>query len=140
MSSKRYTEEFKREAVKQVTEHHHSTVVVAQRLGINKHSLYAWVRDYGSTPPGPANGAIDVAELRRLRTELKRVTEERDVLKKPPRTLPNCPGEVRVHARTRQRVPAADNGEGVAGADQWLLRLAQVATEARATEDSGSPD
>ncbi len=82
MSSKRYTEEFKREAVKQVTEHQHSTVEVAQRLGINKHSLYAWVKDFGATTPGPVNGAVDLAELRRLRSELKRVTEERDILKK----------------------------------------------------------
>ena len=35
MSNKQYTEEFKREAVRQVTEHKHSTVEMAQRLGIN---------------------------------------------------------------------------------------------------------
>lgn len=82
MSSKRYTEEFKREAVRQVTERQHSTVEVAQRLGINKHSLYAWVRDYAAAMPGQAAGAVDLAELRRLKAELKRVTEERDILKK----------------------------------------------------------
>lgn len=82
MSNKRYTEEFKREAARQVTEHKHSTAEVAQRLGINKHSLYAWVRDYGSATPGQADAVVDVVELRRLRAELKRVTEERDILKK----------------------------------------------------------
>ena len=35
-------------------------------------------------------------ELRKLKTELKRVTEERDILKKQ-RTLPSSPGEVRIH-------------------------------------------
>ena len=70
MSSKRYTDEFKREAVRQVIEHKHSTVEVAQRLGINKHSLYAWVRDFGSATPSPSEGAVDLAELRRLRAEL----------------------------------------------------------------------
>ena len=82
MSSKRYTDEFKREAVRQVTEHRHSTVEVAQRLGINKHSLYAWVRDFGSATPCLDAKAADMAELRRLQKELKRVTEERDILKK----------------------------------------------------------
>lgn len=82
MSGKRYTDEFKREAVRQVIEHKHSTAEVAQRLGINKHSLYAWVRDFGSATPNPSEGAVDLAELRRLRAELKRVTEERDILKK----------------------------------------------------------
>lgn len=82
MSSKRYTEEFKREAVKQVTEHQHSTVEVAKRLGINKHSLYAWVRDYGSSASASVTGGGDMAEVRRLRSELKRMTEERDILKK----------------------------------------------------------
>lgn len=41
MSGKRYTDEFKIEAVKQVTEHGRSAVEVAQRLGITSHSLYA---------------------------------------------------------------------------------------------------
>ncbi len=41
MSNKRYTEEFKVKAVKQITEHGYSVSDVAQRLGITTHSLYA---------------------------------------------------------------------------------------------------
>ncbi len=41
MSGKRYTDEFKIEAVKQVTERGHSVAEVAQRLGIATQSLYA---------------------------------------------------------------------------------------------------
>jgi transposase len=84
MSSKRYTEEFKAEAVKQVLERGHSVVDVADRLGINKHSLYGWLqraKQVTGVPSSTANGG-DAAELRRLRAELKRVTEERDILKK----------------------------------------------------------
>lgn len=40
MSSKRYSEEFKREAIKQVTESNYSVVEVATRLGITTKSLY----------------------------------------------------------------------------------------------------
>jgi transposase len=39
MSGKRYTDEFKVEAVKQVTERGHSVAEVAERLGITTHSL-----------------------------------------------------------------------------------------------------
>ena len=38
MSSKRYTEEFKIEAVKQVTERGHSVAEVTERLGTTTHS------------------------------------------------------------------------------------------------------
>jgi transposase len=44
MSGKRYTDDFKAEAVKQVLERGHGVVETAGRLGINKHSLYDWVR------------------------------------------------------------------------------------------------
>ena len=41
MSAKRYTEEFKIEAVKQVTERGHRLADVAARLGVTTHSMYA---------------------------------------------------------------------------------------------------
>jgi len=40
MTNKRYTEEFKVEAVKQVTERGHSAADVAARLGVSTYSLY----------------------------------------------------------------------------------------------------
>lgn len=84
MSSKRYTDEFRAEAVKQVLDRGHSVVDVAERLGINKHSLYEWIKRAKSPSPGSRMGgdSTDAAELRRLRAELKRVIEERDILKK----------------------------------------------------------
>jgi len=41
-----YPEEFKIEAVKQVTEEGHSVADVAVRLGTTTHSLYAWIKRY----------------------------------------------------------------------------------------------
>ena len=38
----RYTDEFKAEALKQITERGHSAVDVAKRLGITDKSLYRW--------------------------------------------------------------------------------------------------
>ena len=82
MSNKRYTEEFKIEAVKQVTDRGFTIREVAERLGITPTSLSAWIRKYGQGPEHAAKVDDQQAEITRLRKELKRVTEERDILKK----------------------------------------------------------
>lgn len=83
-NSKQYTYEFRAEAVKQVIERGFTVVDVASRIGIPKHTLYGWVQAAKKTVPG-AGAAVapsDSAEIRRLKAELRRVTEERDILKK----------------------------------------------------------
>ena len=82
MTSKRYTEEFKIEAVKQVTDRGYSVAEVAARLGTTTHSLYAWMKRYGKASPRQASKFDDQAEIAKLKAELRRVTEERDILKK----------------------------------------------------------
>ena len=81
-SSKRYPEEFKIEAVKQVTEKGHSVAEVAARLGTTTHSLYAWIKRYAPQEPNITDSRDAVSELAKLKKELQRVTEERDILKK----------------------------------------------------------
>jgi len=82
MSSKRYPEEFKIEAVKQITENRYPIVEVSKRLGVSQHSLYQWMKHYAQPESERQEAQSQQAELRRLRAELKRVTEERDILKK----------------------------------------------------------
>ena len=82
MTSKRYTEEFKIEAVKQVTDRGYSVIEVAERLGMTTHSLYAWMKRYSEPNPRQANKVDDQAEIAKLKADLRRVTEERDILKK----------------------------------------------------------
>lgn len=82
MSNKRYPEEFKIEAVKQVTVAGHSVADVAERLGTTTHSLYAWIKRYGPDADQHNQATAEAAEIRRLKKELQRVTEERDLLKK----------------------------------------------------------
>ncbi len=82
MSNKRYPEEFKIEAVKQVTDRGYSVAEVASRLGTTTHSLYAWIKKYGPEANDYQAKADEQAEIRRLKKELQRVTEERDILKK----------------------------------------------------------
>ena len=82
MSKKRYPDEFKIEAVKQVVDAGHSVADVAGRLGMTTHSLYAWISKFGPDSSEHIAKSDDQAEIRRLKTELKRTTEERDLLKK----------------------------------------------------------
>jgi len=82
MSGKRYPEEFKIEAVKQVVDRGYSVADVAKRLDVTTHSLYAWIKKFGpEAAEHYAKSEVD-AEIRRLQKELQRVTEERDILKK----------------------------------------------------------
>ena len=82
MSRRRYTEEFKVAAVRQITVEGHPVREVAKRLGISTHSLYVWKRRFGESPERADQIKADQAENQRLKKELKRVTEERDILKK----------------------------------------------------------
>jgi transposase len=84
MKGTRYTAEFKAEAIKQITERGHGVVEVANRLGVSDKSLYVWLKQARQQALAPATG--DVATLRgevsRLKAELRRTQEERDILKK----------------------------------------------------------
>lgn len=77
MSGKRYSEEFRAEVVRLVTEDKQAVPAIAAKLGITTHSLYAWLKKSGHHTSSKPD-----AEIRRLKRALKRVTEERDVLKK----------------------------------------------------------
>jgi len=79
MGKPRFTEEFKIDAIKQITERGYSVSDVSRRLGVSAHSLYDWIKRY-SAPPGRDAKVDQSAEIRRLKQELVGVTEERDIL------------------------------------------------------------
>jgi transposase len=81
MGNARFSDEFKRDAVRQMTDRGYPVAEVSQRLGVSQHSLYEWRKKFSK----PAAGSVEddqSAEIRRLKRELARVTEERDILKK----------------------------------------------------------
>lgn len=77
--SKRYTDEFKQEAVRQVQERGYSVTDVSERLGICSKSLYAWLSKSKKKVNRDNSSQLEIA---RLKAQLKRVEEERDILKK----------------------------------------------------------
>jgi len=82
MGKPRFTDEFKREAVAQVKERGYSVKDVSDRLGVSTKSLYTWIDQFFKPPRDIKETAEQSAEIRRLKKELLRVTEERDILKK----------------------------------------------------------
>jgi transposase len=82
MSSPRFSAEFKEEAVRQVLQRGYSVKEVAERVGVSTHSLYKWVRAAREAQPEADELAAKKLEIQRLKAELRRVQEERDILKK----------------------------------------------------------
>jgi len=82
MSGKRYTDEFKIEAVGQVVDRGYSVSSVAGRLGISTKSLYEWIDRFGKPESKHNQLTVQQQEIRKLKAELRRVTDERDILKK----------------------------------------------------------
>jgi len=80
-SRRRFTPEFKAEAVRLVEASGGNIARVAKELGVYDSTLGNWVRDARAQgPDGPS--ILERAEIRELRKELDRVTRERDILAK----------------------------------------------------------
>jgi transposase len=80
-----YTKEFKREAIKLVTEQGYAIAEAARSLGIPENLLGKWKRRSESGSASSGEGSLngdERAELKRLRAENKRLLMEREILKK----------------------------------------------------------
>ena len=82
MSANKFTDEFKRDAVAQVEDRGYPVREVAERLGVSTKSIYTWQKQFSR--PSKVIQEVDAQadEIRRLKRDLARVTEERDILKK----------------------------------------------------------
>ena len=83
---KRYPKEFKLEAVRQLQSGEHSLTELSRRLSVSAQELIRWRKEVETKQddafPGSGKQSGDAGEIARLRRELARVTEERDILKK----------------------------------------------------------
>lgn len=87
MSAPRFTPEFKQEAIRQVVERGYSVAEVASRVGVSTHSLYQWIKAIRPDKAEKhANELLEAkSEILKLRAQLRRTEEERDILKKAAR-------------------------------------------------------
>ena len=82
---RKYTREFKEEAVNLVLDHGYKITEAAKNLGIHPNLLSRWKREHEGGTPGVENAASSAtlrAELNRLRKENKKLKLEREILKK----------------------------------------------------------
>ena len=124
MAGERYNEEFKIAAVKQVTEGGYSIADVAKRLGITTKSLYNWRDRYGENAQAYQEKQSSSVELRKLKAELKRVTE-----RKPPCSLPSSRRKIHVHKRSAPTIPCSNALSCIRNPTERLLCLASKSTK-----------
>jgi len=79
---KKYTLEFKQDAVKLVTEQGYTISEAARNLGVNTNMLGRWKKEFEQEANGSRLPADERAELTRLREENRRLKMEREILKK----------------------------------------------------------
>jgi len=85
MATQRYSAEFKEEAIKQVTERNYPVTEVAERLGVTTVTLYSWLKAANGPGSGRTNKEVverKDREIAALKGQVKRLEEERDILKK----------------------------------------------------------
>ena len=83
---KKYSKEFKLDAVSLVTNQGYSRAEAARSLGINANMLCRWVQEeqLGDDQAFRGNGKLtpDQEENRKLKAEIKRLKMEKEILKK----------------------------------------------------------
>jgi transposase len=79
---RQYTEEFKRETVELIKSSGKSKAQVARELGISDQNISRWWQAYGQSDNIDESQTISKEDYKALKAELRRVTEERDILKK----------------------------------------------------------
>lgn len=94
MERRRFTREFKVEAVKLVRERGVAVKQAARDLNVHENVLRKWVKEFGSDPthsfPGHGQMKPEQQEIERLRREVQKLKAERDILKNHPGPLPAC--------------------------------------------------
>jgi transposase len=86
MERRKFTREFKLEAVRLVRERGVAVKQAAHDLGVHENVLRKWVKDFAVDPaqafPGHGQMKPEQAEIARLKREVIKLKAERDILKK----------------------------------------------------------
>ena len=79
---RQYTEEFKREAVELIKSTGKSQAQIARELGVSDHNIPRWWLEYGRAEQTDDSETVSKQAYKAMEAELRRVKEERDILKK----------------------------------------------------------
>jgi transposase-like protein len=94
MERRKFTREFKLEAVRLIKEHDVSYMQAAQDLGVHPTQLRNWVKAFADDPqrafPGQGQMKPEQLEIARLKREVAKLKAERDILKNARGPLSSC--------------------------------------------------
>ena len=82
MTNQRYSEQFKRDAVRLVTEEGYSNKAAASAVGVCPTTVKAWTARFGDTSPQRTKFASIEDELAHVKADNARLRMEREILKK----------------------------------------------------------
>lgn len=142
------TKEFQEQAVRVVLEQERTIREAARRLAMSDKTLANWVfraRHGQLAKLGESRRPVTEleAEVSRLQRELAEARMERDILKKPPRTLPRRSCPVRAYEDAASPVSPAALVSDAGGVPKWVLCVAEpppLKTDPRErTARSGDP-
>lgn len=79
---RQYSEEFKREAVELIKRSGKSKAQISRELGVSGQNISRWWQKYGQDENQAEEQTVSREAFKAMQAELRRVTEERDILKK----------------------------------------------------------
>ena len=79
---RQYSEEFKREAVELIKRSGKSKAQISRELGVSGQNISRWCQKYGQGEDEAEEQTVSREAFRAMQAELRRVREERDILKK----------------------------------------------------------
>lgn len=127
---RRFTKEFRIEAVQLSHQPGMTGAKAAADLGVAENRINRWRAELARTGDdafrGNGNRTGEQAELERLRRENQTLRMERDILKKAVRrrrSSPSSSSEVRLHAGTSKGLAGSGDGARPEGLAQRLLRI-----------------
>ena len=100
---RQYTEEFKREAVELIKSTGKSQAQIARELGVSDHNISRWWLEYGRAEQTDDSETVSKQAYKAMEAELRRVKEERDILKKALNIFSRSGRSAMSSSRSRQK-------------------------------------
>ena len=142
MERRKFTREFKLEAVKLVKDRGVSYARAAEDLGVHPTQLRNWVKALADDPehsfPGQGQMKPEQSEIARLKREVAKLKAERDILKKAAAYSRRNRREVRFHCEAPGGLAGGMVVRGARCLARWVLWLADKATQPTRPEQRGS--
>ena len=130
MQRRKFSREFKIEAVRLVRERGVSVAQASRDIDVHENVVRKWVKEFGADPkqafPGHGQMKPEQLEIDRLRREVAKLRAERDILKRPQPTSRGSRHEVRLHCEAPFRLAGGMALRSTWRIEVWLPCLAET--------------